>query len=80
MESPVLEARSHAQHDVRQEVQEFLRSCSPQNDNAPTAVVIVYRNADGSLGYAAPAGDGINQVGMLEAAKHVLLTKMVTPR
>lgn len=75
VEEVVEQARIEAQHTVQREVAEFLKGC--HGEKAPTAVVIVYRNPDGSLGYSAPEGDGITQAGMLDAAALVLRLKMV---
>lgn len=75
VEEAVEQARTEAQHTVQHEVAEFLKGC--HGEKAPTAVVIVYRNPDGSLGYSAPEGDGIAQAGMLDAAAMVMRLKMV---
>lgn len=71
----VEQARTEAQHTVQREVAEFLKGC--HGEKAPIAIVIVYRNPDGSLGYSAPEGDGIAQAGMLDAAALVMRLKMV---
>lgn len=72
-EGTSLESFTRAKAVVAQ-VEEFLAAC--KGENAPVDCFIVYRNADGSFGYCAPAGDGIEQVGMLATAQHVLLSKM----
>lgn len=71
----IADARFAAQERVRLEVVSFLEGC--RGTAAPVDIVIVYRNPDGSMGYSAPEGDGLAQVGMMEAAKTVLINKML---
>lgn len=68
-------ARFEAQERVRTEVAEFLTGC--RGAGAPVDIVIVFRNPDGSMGYSAPEGDGLAQVGMMDCAKAVLTNKML---
>ena len=75
VDEAIEKARTEAQFKVQQEVAEFLKGC--HGAQAPTDVVIVYRNPDGSIGYSAPEGDGMAQTGMLDAAKLVMQLKMV---
>lgn len=68
-------ARAEAQYRVQQEVAEFLKTT--HGAGAPVDVIIVFRNPDGSMGYSAPEGDGLAQVGMMDCAKAVLINKML---